>query len=131
MKEYRVKGYAIDKKRFQEQSHQLDVLKQTVKLLGNVMETQNLNTDEATGLLKVITDYTYALDVLDQYDHQVLQIESTTSDNLFEITYPSAMEAIKGLRDKFGGSSLETKRRNHFRDHWLQFTRHLAVSIFI
>ncbi|HEY8957075.1 RhuM family protein [Chitinophaga sp.] len=106
LKEYLVKGYAIDKKRFQEQSRQLDVLKQTVKLLGNVIETQNLNTDEATGLLKVIADYTYALDVLDQYDHQVLQIESTTSDNLFEITYPSAMEAIKGLRDKFGGSSL-------------------------
>lgn len=106
LKEYLVSGYAIDKKRFQEQSRQLDELKQTVKLLGNVMETQSLNTDEATGLLKVITDYTYALDVLDQYDHQVLQIESTTSDNLFEITYPSAMEAIKGLRDKFGGSSL-------------------------
>jgi len=106
LREYLVKGYAIDKKRFQEQSRQLDELKQTVKLLGNVMETQNLNTDEATGLLKVITDYTYALDVLDQYDHQVLQIESTTPDNLFEITYPSAMEAIKGLRDKFGGSQL-------------------------
>ena len=106
LKEYLISGYAIDKKRFQEQSRKLDELKQTVKLLGNVMETQNLNTDEATGLLKVITDYTYALDVLDQYDHQVLQIESTTSDNLFEITYHSAMEAIKGLRDKFGGSTL-------------------------
>ncbi|MGF6927361.1 prophage maintenance system killer protein [Chitinophaga sp. W2I13] len=106
LKEYLISGYAIDKKRFQEQSRKLDELKQTVKLLGNVMEAQNLNTDEATGLLKVITDYTYALDVLDQYDHQVLQIESTTPENLFEITYPSAMEAIKGLRDKFGGSSL-------------------------
>lgn len=106
LKEYLVKGYSIDKKRFQEQSRQLDELKQTVKLLGSVMENQSLNTDEATGLLKVITDYTYALDVLDQYDHQVLQIESTTPQNLFEITYHSAMEAIKGLRDKFGGSSL-------------------------
>lgn len=106
LKEYLVKGYAIDKKLFQEQSRRLDELKQTIKLLGNVRETQNLNTDEATGLLKVITDYAYALDVLDQYDHQILQIESITSDNLFEITYPSAMEAIKGLRDKFGGSRL-------------------------
>lgn len=102
LKEYLVNGYAIDKNRFQEQSRQLDELKQTVKLLGNVME----NTDEVTGLLKVITDYTYALDVLDQYDHQVLQIESITTENLFEITYYTAIGAIKGLRDKFGGSSL-------------------------
>ncbi|HVI49191.1 MAG TPA: RhuM family protein, partial [Chitinophaga sp.] len=106
LKEYLLKGYAIDRNRLQEQSRQLDELKQTVKLMSNVMERQNLNTDEATGLLKVITDYTYALDVLDQYDHQNLQIDSTTSENLFVITYHSAMEAIKEIRYKFGGSSL-------------------------
>jgi prophage maintenance system killer protein len=106
LKEYLTKGYVVNKKQLQEKSSQLEELKQTVKLLGNVMESKHLNSDEAIGLLKVITDYTYALDVLDKYDHQVLQIESTTPANLFEITYHSAMEAIKGLRNKFGGSSL-------------------------
>lgn len=61
---------------------------------------------EADGLLKVLNDYTYALDILDKYDHQVLEIESTTLENIFEITYQNAMNAIMGLRDKFGGSSL-------------------------
>jgi prophage maintenance system killer protein len=103
---YLTKGYAIDQKRFKDQSRQLDELKQTVKLLGNVIESKALNTDEATGLLKVVTDYAYALDVLDRYDHQILEIEATSSKELFQITYPAAMEAIKGLKDKFGGSSL-------------------------
>lgn len=106
LKEYLIKGYAIDKKKFQDQSRQLDDLKQTVKLLGNVIENKSLSSDEATGLLKVVTDYTYALDVLDRYDHQILEIESTTPEELFQITYETAMEAIKGLRDKFGGSAL-------------------------
>jgi hypothetical protein len=106
LKDYLTKGYAIDQKRFQEQSRQLDELKQTVKLLGNVIGTKALNTDEATGLLKVVTDYAYALDVLDRYDHQILEIEATSPKELFQITYPAAMEAIKGLKDKFGGSSL-------------------------
>ncbi len=70
LKDYLTKGYAIDQKRFREQSRQLEELKQTVKLLGNVVERQALNSDEATGLLKVVTDYAYALDVLDRYDHQ-------------------------------------------------------------
>jgi prophage maintenance system killer protein len=43
---------------------------------------------------------------LDQYDHQVLEIHDTTSTELYQITYEEAMLAIKGLRDKFGGSSL-------------------------
>jgi prophage maintenance system killer protein len=106
LKNYLTKGYAIDQKRFQEQSRQLDELKQTVKLLGNVIGTKALNTDEATGLLKVVTDYAYALDVLDRYDRQILEIEATSPRELFQITYPAAMEAIKGLKDKFGGSSL-------------------------
>jgi hypothetical protein len=70
LKEYLVQGYSIDKKRFQEQSRQLEDLRQTVKLLGKVVNRKVLNSEEATGLLKVITDYTYALDVLDRYDHQ-------------------------------------------------------------
>ncbi len=106
LKDYLTKGYAIDQKRFKEQSRQLEELKQTVKLLGNVVESKALNSDEATGLLKVVTDYAYALDVLDQYDHQILEIESTTGKELFQITYPAAMEAIRSLKDKFGGSSL-------------------------
>jgi prophage maintenance system killer protein len=106
LKDYLTKGYAIDRKRFLEQSRQLDELKQAVKLLGNVIESKALNSDEATGLLRVVTDYAYALDVLDQYDHQVLEIGATTGEELFQITYPAAMEAIKGLKDKFGGSGL-------------------------
>jgi prophage maintenance system killer protein len=106
LRDYLTNGYALDKKKFTEQSRQLDELKQTVKLLGNVIESKALNSDEATGLLKVVTDYAYALDVLDRYDHQVLEIESTSQKELFQITYPAAMEAIKGLKDKFGGSSL-------------------------
>jgi len=106
LKDYLTKGYAIDQKRFQDQSRQLDELKQTVKLLGNVIGTKALSTDEATGLLKIVTDYAYALDVLDRYDHQILEIEATSPKELFQITYPAAMEAIKGLKDKFGGSSL-------------------------
>ena len=106
LKDYLTKGYAIDQKRFQEQSRQLEELKQTVKLLGKVIESKNLNSDEATGLLKVVTDYAYALDVLDKYDHQVLEIEAVSPKQLFQITYPAAMDAIKGLKDKFGGSSL-------------------------
>jgi prophage maintenance system killer protein len=106
LKDYLIKGFAVNEKRLQEQSRQLEELKQTVKLLGNVVGSKDLTSDEATGLLKVITDYTYALDILDQYDHQVLEIHDTTSEELFQITYDEAMKAIKGLRDKFGGSTL-------------------------
>ncbi|WP_133996732.1 virulence protein RhuM/Fic/DOC family protein [Dinghuibacter silviterrae] len=106
LKDYLAKGYALNEKKLKEKTEQYEKLKQAMKLLSNVMETKALNSDEATGLIKVVTDYAYALDVLDRYDHQRLEIDATSTRDLFRITYPSAIDAIKGLKDKFGGSAL-------------------------
>jgi prophage maintenance system killer protein len=106
LKDYLIKGYAHNEKLLREKQAQLDSLKQAVALITNVSGSQALSGDQAAGLLRVLTDYTYALDVLDKYDHQVLEIEGTSPKQLFQITYNTAMEAIRGLKDKFGGSSL-------------------------
>ncbi|SMC44468.1 virulence protein RhuM/Fic/DOC family protein [Pedobacter africanus] len=106
LKEHLVKGYTINEKRLKEQEKQLKDLKKTVTLLSNVLENKELNSDEATGLLRVVTDYAYALDILDKYDHQELTIEHTTTEELFSINYPEAIKAIQDLKNKYGGSSL-------------------------
>ena len=106
LKEYLIKGYAVNQKLLQEKTAQLNDLKQTVKLLSNVASAKVLSGDEATGLLKVVTDYAYALDILDKYDHQQLIIEGTTAKELFIIDYTEAKRAIYDLKEKFGGSSL-------------------------
>ena len=107
LKEYLIKGYSINDSRLKEQAEQLSNLKSTVNLLSKVLESKELSSDEANGLLKVVTDYTYALDILDKYDHQQLGLDNTTQDNLiFRATYEEAIKAIKTLKDKFGGSSL-------------------------
>lgn len=106
LQDYLIKGFSLNERRLKEQTAQLNSLKQTVNLLGNVLKNKELTSDEATGLLKVVTDYSYALDILDKYDHQQLAVEGTTDNQLFVATYEQAMQAIKELKDKFGGSSL-------------------------
>ena len=103
LKEYLIKGYDINQNA---KNEQLENLKKTVKLLSNVIASKALSADEATGLLRVITDYTYALDTLDRYDYQKLEIEKTTVDEAFKTNYDNAMEAIYVLRDKFGSGGL-------------------------
>jgi prophage maintenance system killer protein len=103
LKDYLIKGYAVNQRIKLEQ---LEDLKQTVKLLSNVIQNKELTAGEATGLLQVITDYTYALDTLDKYDYQQLTIEQTTEGKKFHATYDNAMEAIDTLRRKFGRGGL-------------------------
>ena len=106
LKEYLTKGFTINEKRLQEKTQQLEALKQTVRLLNNVLESKPIHSDEASGLLKVLTDYSYALDVLDKYDHRTLTIEAIHKKSSFVASYDDAMQAINGLRDKFGGTNL-------------------------
>jgi len=103
LKEYIIKGYAIQDKL---KIKQYEELKQSVKLLSNVIQNKELSTDEATGLLRVITDYAYALDTLDKYDYQQLAVEKTTEEETFRATYENAMEAIELLKMKFDCSDL-------------------------
>ena len=106
LKEYLVKGYSINEKRLKETQQQFTELKQTIKLLENVLSSKELDSAEATGLLKVVTDYSYALDVLDKYDHQTLKKPSKKSKEKYKINYKEAIEAIRTLKEKFGGSTL-------------------------
>ena len=103
LKEYLIKGYAINQ---HAKAEQLEDLKQTIKLLSNVIQNKELTADESKGLLQVITDYTYALDTLDRYDYQSLEIDETTKETSFQATYENAMEAIDTLRRKFGSGGL-------------------------
>ena len=104
LKDYLVKGYAINERIHKEQ---IGELRQLVGMLGRTLQNQPvISTDETAALFEVVTDYTYALDTLDNYDYERLSIDKTTKEEPFHATYENAMEAINGLREKFGGSVL-------------------------
>ncbi|GAB3922214.1 virulence protein RhuM/Fic/DOC family protein [Mucilaginibacter myungsuensis] len=106
LKDYLIKGYTLNERKLKEQSEQFNSLKQAVNLLGNVLKNKELTSDEAKGLLKVVTDYSYALEILDKYDHQELVLKGTDDHQLFVATYEEAMQAINDLKIVFGASSL-------------------------
>ena len=104
LKEYLIKGYAVNERIRKEQ---IGELRQLVGMLGRTIQSQSLlSNDETNALFEVVTNYTYALDTLDNYDYERLTIDKTTKEEPFHATYENAMEAINGLREKFGGSVL-------------------------
>ena len=104
LKQYLVKGYAINERMRREQ---IAELRQLVGMLGRTIQNQPLiSTNETNALFEVVTDYTYALDTLDNYDYQRLTISQTTQEERFHATYENAMEEIVKLRNRFGGSTL-------------------------
>ena len=104
LKQYLVKGYAINENI---RKHQIAELRQLIQVLGRAIQQQPAKTtDESNALFDVVVDYTYALDTLDNYDYQRLHIAKTTKEEPFHAAYENAMHEIDVLRQKFGGSVL-------------------------
>jgi len=112
LKDYLVKGYAVNEQRLKETNAKLSELKSAVKLLGTVIRSKEITTDEAKGLISVISDYTLALDVLDKYDHEQLKITGTEKKEKFRMDYARGQKAIDMLRKKFKSSALFGKEKD-------------------
>ncbi len=102
LKDYLIKGYAVNKALTEQRYSEL---KQLVAVLGRTVKAQEaLTSEDALNLVAVVTDYTYALDTLDRYDYQQLSLDQTTNEEKFHATYEGAMNVIRELKEKFGGS---------------------------
>ena len=104
LKQFILKGYAVNERLRHDQLAEMRTL---VGMLSRTIQSQPLlSNDENKALFEVVTDYTYALDTLDNYDYERLTIEKTTQEERFHATYENAMAEIDRLREKFGGSTL-------------------------
>lgn len=112
LKEYLIQGYSINERLLQQKVEQLQELQRSVKILGNIIQQKALTDDESSGLLQIISDYAYALDILDQYDYQTLAIESTSGREVYQLSYSEAMEKIQLVKEKYGNSDLFGKEKD-------------------
>ena len=126
LKEYLIKGYSVNEKIRRDQ---ISELRQLVSMLGRTIQNQPLiSTDETNALFEVVTDYTYALDTLDNYDYQRLTISQTTQEERFHATYENAMEEIVKLRSRFGGSTLFGNEKD---DSFSDGNKRIAATLFL
>ena len=104
LKDYLLKGFAVNEKLRREQ---LSDLRQLVQIVGRAVQSKAIESaDETQAVFDVVVDYTYALDTLDNYDYERLAVAETTPEERFRATYDNAIQTINALREKFGGSTL-------------------------
>ena len=106
LKEHLVKGYTLNEKRLKQEVENYKELKSAIGIIGNVLERQELGSDQKSSLLKVITDFSYALDILDAYDYQRLEVTGISGKKSKSINYEEAHQIIETLRKQYKASKL-------------------------
>jgi death-on-curing family protein len=93
LKEHLIHGYSVNQQR-------LAQLQQTIQLIHQSGNEDNLNLNEAKGLLDIINNYTQSFILLNQFDSHNL-LEEKLSDNItYEIQYNDAITAIEELKQQ-------------------------------
>jgi death-on-curing family protein len=105
LKKHLVDGYTINEKRLKAAEHKYNELQQSLRLLGNVLALEGFSS-ETKGLIQVITEYSRALDILDDYDNHRLFVPEGTHQERFKLTYEDAMIIIGEMKKNFETSSL-------------------------
>ena len=105
LKDYMLQGYAVNQKR-------LEYLEKTVKLIdiANRID-ENLNNSDAQEILKVIGNYSKALDLLDDYDHRTL-LKPKGNNSKKQIKYEDCLDVINKLRFNQESSLFAIERNN-------------------
>ncbi|MFA4888065.1 MAG: virulence protein RhuM/Fic/DOC family protein [Candidatus Omnitrophota bacterium] len=116
LRNHLIDGYTLNEKRLKEQTQKFQALQQAVKLIGSMKNRKQLEYKEAMGLLEVISDYNYALGLLDDYDYKRLKITKTSKEEKFVLSYEAAIEAVNKLKEKISTSDLfGTERDKSFK----------------
>lgn len=102
LKNHLIQGYSINEKR-------LEQLQKTIQL---VQRTSKLTKDTGD-LIDILSDYSSALDILDNFDHQTLTKDNVHNFVSYKIEYAEAKAAIESLKIKFGGSSIFGNEKDH------------------
>lgn len=105
LKDYMLQGYAVNQKR-------LEYLEKTVKLIDSANRIdKNLNNSDAQEILKVIGNYSKALDLLDDYDHRTL-LKPKGNNSQKQIKYEDCLDVINKLRFNQESSLFAIERNN-------------------
>jgi prophage maintenance system killer protein len=104
LRDHLIRGYSVNERRLRE-------LKQSLRLVEQVLDRREVTADEAKALLYLVSDYAYALDLLDAYDHG--RVSAASSAGRTEgIAYDEARRIIDSLKHRFGASDLFGRERD-------------------
>jgi prophage maintenance system killer protein len=99
LRSHLVEGFTANERRLKE-------LQRTLRLIDDILDRHDVQADEAEVLLRLVTDYSYALGVLDDYDHQRKLEAHVQPRSAQGISYHEAIEIIERLKRTFESSAL-------------------------
>jgi len=103
LRDHLVQGYTLNQQRLAEQTQKLVEMQLAVDLLSRTLTIQQLVSETGKEVLRVISDYAYALATLDRYDHGTLSVEATSGSSSYFLNYEQGIAIVQSMKTDFHG----------------------------
>jgi hypothetical protein len=92
LKEHLVRGFSANEQRLKE-------LRTSLRLVKNVVDRLDITSDESCALLAVVSDYAYALDLLDDFDYRRITVSEVHEEPAHATSCDEALTVVERLKD--------------------------------
>ena len=115
LKEYLIKGYALNEKRLSDREIELETLKTSIQLLERSIVKQANQLDQAKTLVNIIADFSNGLEILDDFDNERLDAKGLTDKEAVVISYKECRKIISQIKDAFNSALFGKEKDDSFR----------------
>jgi len=114
LREYLMKGYALNEKRLSEREKELKTLKAGIQLLERSITSQAPQLDQAKTFVNIISDFSKGLGIIDDYDNGKLDSKGLTEKEAVLITYEECKHIIGQTKDEFNSPLFGKEKDDSF-----------------
>lgn len=114
LKEYLVKGYAINEKLLNDKQEKIQTLQATVSLLTRSLNNQIETLNDAQQVAKILDNFAKGLDLLDNFDHKTLDNKGTTQKEAVIISVKEFLSVINEMKSEFASDVFANPKDDSF-----------------
>ena len=114
LKEYLVKGYAINENKLKQQQEQIATLKNSIALMERSLFNQIESLDVAKEVSKLLNDFAVGLNLLDDYDHKNLDTKGLNKTQATRITTDEFLKVVNDMKSDFESDVFAVPKDNSF-----------------
>ena len=115
LKDYLLKGYAVNAKKLEKEVKKREELHESILLLERTVNDQRIELDETKALIKVISEFSYGLSILDDYDHQAIEITDVSEGECYNLSYEEGRRLVNKMSEGFDSSLFGFEKDQGFK----------------
>lgn len=114
LKEHLVQGYTINRKRLKEKQENIQRLRQSIQMVERSLSSQIHSMDDARNVFRILSEFSKSLDILDDYDHETLELKGKTERAAIKIEPEEFLGVVRELNRDFDSYVFGKPKDNSF-----------------